>query len=268
MDALPLSAARWLSILVVVLMAFASAAGLLLDPLYRDNLLVSSGWRGNDLVTLFVATPLLAGAIARAGDGSPRAALVWVGLLDYALYNYAFYVFGAAFNGLFLVYVAIVTLALFALVAALVGLDAASIGRRFDGGTPVRGVAVFLGMLALGLGGFHVAVSAAYLFTGVVPPIVAATGHPTHVVAALDLSLVVSVSALGTVWLWRGQPWGYVTAAVTTVKGAVYMLALSAATVAAVRAGATGDLSPVGLWAAIGIGCLVSAWALLAHLER
>jgi hypothetical protein len=52
-------------------------------------------------------------------SGSTRGMLIWLGLLAYALYNYAFYLFGAAFNALFLVYVAAFATPALALVAAL-----------------------------------------------------------------------------------------------------------------------------------------------------
>jgi hypothetical protein len=47
------------------------------------------------------------------------------------------------------------------------------------------------------------------------------------------------------------------------VKGAVYMLALSIATVSAYRAGATEDVAQVALWVPIGLGCVIALAALL-----
>ncbi len=49
-----------LSIVVLALMAIAAAGGLFVRGLYRDNLQVTSGWLGNDLVTLVIAVPALA----------------------------------------------------------------------------------------------------------------------------------------------------------------------------------------------------------------
>ena len=87
-----------LSILIAILAAIASAGGLLLDNLYRDNAFVTTTWLGNDAVTLFLAVPILVAAMILAKRGSFRAQLIWMGALDYMLYNYAFYLFGAAFN--------------------------------------------------------------------------------------------------------------------------------------------------------------------------
>jgi len=253
---------------VAGLTACAAALGLLVEALYRDNLLVSSGWRGTDAVTLVVAVPLLVVAAARAGRGDARADLLWLGLLDYALYNYLFYLFGAAFNGAFLLYVAIVIAATAGLVLGLVSLDVPEMARQFDARTPVRGVAAFLGLLAVGLGGFHVALAASFLVSGAPPALLRSIGHPTNVIAALDLWLVVTPSTIAAVWLWRHEAWGVVLAAVLSVKGALYMAALSAATLNAARAGALDDLSQLTLWASSGVSSLVAALVLLGHAQR
>jgi hypothetical protein len=93
-----LRTAYLLSTIIAFLAIVASAGGLLLGDLYRDNALVTVGWVGNDLVTLVVAVSVLVAALILSMRGSLRARLVWLGMLGYTLYNYAFYLFGAAFN--------------------------------------------------------------------------------------------------------------------------------------------------------------------------
>jgi hypothetical protein len=90
-------------------------------------------------VTLLVAVPLLAVTPVLARRGSVRATLVWPGLLAHLAYNDAFYLFGAALNAFFPLYVAVLVLAVAALVAALVRLDVAAASTAFSSGTPVRG---------------------------------------------------------------------------------------------------------------------------------
>lgn len=256
-----------LSLLAAVLMAVASAAGLLRPGLYRDNALVTAGWHGNDLVTLFVAAPLLAASALLARRGSPAGLLVMLGLLDYAVYNYAFYLFGAAYNSLFLGYVAIVVCAAVALIAGLVNLNPVGLGDALRR-SAAPAVAAWMVLVGIGLGGFWVATSLAYAVTGEVPPVVAAVGHPTNVIAALDLSMVVPPMLIGAAWLWQRTAWGYAIAVIVNVKGAAYMLALSAASVAAVRAGASDDATQLALWAPIGAGSLAASIALLIPAGR
>ena len=90
-----------LSVVIVFLSITASAGGLLFNNLYQDNAFVTAVWKGNDLVTIFAAVPILIAVIIFSMRGSQHAQLIWFGMLDYTLYNFAFYLFGAAFNGFF-----------------------------------------------------------------------------------------------------------------------------------------------------------------------
>jgi hypothetical protein len=262
-----LRSAYILSALIAVLTLVAAGGGLLIDDLYQGNALLVAGWRGNDLVTLIVAVPMLVASLILSVRGSRRARLVWLGMLGYTLYNFAYYLFGAAFNSFFLLYVALFDLSIFALLFALVRLDVDGIGQSFSSGTPVEWIAGFMIFVAVGLTAVYGAESLRFVATGRVPEIVTNTGHLTNIVFALDLSLVVPWFILGAIWLWQRRPWGYVLATILNVKGAVYMLALSAVTVSAVRAGASDDLAQVGIWGTIGLGSLVASLLLLGNVE-
>ena len=96
-----LRAAYRLSGAIAVLMVIASAAGLLVDGLYRDGPWAREALRGGDLTTMAVAVPILVTSLLLARRGSRAAQAVWLGALAYSLYNYAYYVFGAAFNDIF-----------------------------------------------------------------------------------------------------------------------------------------------------------------------
>ena len=65
-------AAFVLSIMFVVLAAIASAGGLFLNGLYRDNAFVTAAWQANDLITLLVMVPVLSVALVLAQKGSQR----------------------------------------------------------------------------------------------------------------------------------------------------------------------------------------------------
>jgi hypothetical protein len=116
-------------------------------------------------------------------------------------------------------------------------------------------------------GSVYIAQWLGFLMSGQVPDIVTKTGHPTNVVYALDLTLVIPVFIVGALWLWQRKPWGFVVAAIMNVKGAVYMLGLSASTLTAFRAGTVESPAEIVLWGSIGVGCLVAAVTLLACLK-
>jgi hypothetical protein len=256
-----------LSALVVVLMAVTAGLGLFSHDVYRDNALVAASWYGNDLVTLVVAAPLLTIALAGAWRGSRRAMLVWLGLLAYTVYTYAFYLFGAAFNSFFLLYTSLFTLSGAALIFGFASVDARSVHAQVSDALPTGRVAAFMALVGSSLGAVYLVQSLRYLETGDVPSPVGATGIHTHLIAALDLSLVVPVALLGAAWLWRGEPWGYVLAVVWSVNGTVYMMALVAATLSALWMGASGAWELLPVWGAIGVGCGTASRVLISNLR-
>ena len=262
-----LKSAFVLSVIIIVLMIVASAGGLFIADLYQDNLLVSAAWYGNDIITLLLAVPLFILSLVFSKRGSHRALLVWMGMLFYTLYNYAFYLFGAAFNGFFLIYVALFTFSTLALIFGMATLNVRSIEKLLQPNPIKKWVGGFMMLVAVLLGVFHVSISLGYVFTGVVPDIIVNIGHPTNVISALDLSFVVSFGFLGALWLWRGQTWGYVVAVIWNVKGAVYLIALSLATVQAFQVGATDDLFQLALWGPLAVGCMISSLLLLRNIK-
>lgn len=62
-----------LSIIIAILATIASVGGLLLNSLYRDNVFGTTTWLGNDPVTLFLAMPILVGALIFSAQGSLMA---------------------------------------------------------------------------------------------------------------------------------------------------------------------------------------------------
>ncbi len=257
-----------LSVLVGALAAAASAGGLFIDGLYkRDTVWASSQLRGNDLVTLVVAVPLLAVALVLAERGSLRARLVRLGALAYMAYNYAFYLFGAAFNELFLIYVAAFSLSLGALILGLAAVDAAAVARLFRERTPVRGIAAYMFFIAVFLGFNWMSRALGFLTSGRIPQDILNSGLPTAIVYAIDLSLL--VPALGWVGalLWKRRPWGYVLGTVLMVKCATYPLALIGMGIFAARAGVPGARAMMPFWIGFAAVSLVALGLLLGNMK-
>jgi hypothetical protein len=256
-----------LSGIVLALIAVASFAGVFAEGLYRDNLWATSQWRGADFIRFFVAVPLFAGAIYFTRKGSIRGLLVWLGFLWLAVYDYAFYLFAAAFNELFLVYVAIFGLSIGALIWALPQIDTHAIKQQFTDRVPHRLISGYMVFWVLMLGGLWVGMSVAFLITGNVPQSVIDSGHPTAIVFALDLGVLLPAVALAAYWLWKREPWGYVLAVMVNVKGATYALALISMGVFMERAGIeSGGLA--FLWAFFAVASLAAALGLLWNLRE
>ena len=255
-----------LTAVIALLLTVAAGAGLFLDAYDGETEFARNAYRGADLVSLFMAVPLLVGSCAAAVRGSFRGHLLWLGSVAYCVYQYA-YVFAYGWGELFPVYLLLFSLSSFTLVAWLVLVPWSEVAGRFDEGLPRRGTAWFLWVLAAGLGlmeGLQVVIA---LATGETPEIVVLTGHVTSPVYVLDLGFVVPLMVVAGIWLRRGMPWGYVAAPIMLLKGVMVGLGLLAANVVAVATGSPGDGPLVALWALIGVGSAVALTVFLRHVD-
>ena len=261
-----LKTSAYLSAAIAILAVLASTGGLFWDGIYHDNAFVTTTWLGNDAITLFLVVPILIIALIFAARGSLKAHLVWLGALDYMLYNYAFYLFGAAFNAFFLIYTALLGLSIFALIFGLAALDVSKINRQFSQRTPVKWIGGYFLFVAIGLSLVYVAQSIGFIATGQLPAIVTISGHPTNVVFALDLTLLVPWLALGAVWLMQRRSWGYVIAGILSVKGPLYTLVLGVNSILVVNAGIT-PTSELPLWGTLTILGLIAGAFLFGNMK-
>jgi hypothetical protein len=130
--------ARRLSTVLLAVMLIQALTGLAFQAAYRDVVWIRTTWFGNDWVTLVVAAPLLLMGLRRTAVGSGQGLLLWLGLIGFALYNYAFYLFGAALNAFLPVYVVAVMLAATVLILALSQVDAIRFAHSVRPTAPVR----------------------------------------------------------------------------------------------------------------------------------
>jgi hypothetical protein len=249
---------------IVPLALAASAAGLLVPGVYRDNAWIVPQNRGQDLLTLCILPVLLAAAFA-AERGSARAVLVRLGLLGYLGYTYTGAAFAFAFNPLFPLYVALFSLSLFALASAVAELDPAGLRDRFDARTPRRTVAAFLALVAVMLTAAYAGQIAPFYTTGALPEPMRQAGTTTFFVYALDLGVVVPLAVIATRRLLGRRAWGETLAAVLLIKAATMGLALLSMTWFVARAGLGIEAGLTLVWAVIAAGGLALSVRFLAH---
>jgi hypothetical protein len=251
----PLKISYILSYILLFLALIASAGGIFMEGLYRDAEWIKNAWFGNDVVTLVIAVPLLALALWFARKGSVRAVILWMGLLSFLLYNYAFYLFGAAFNWFFLLYVALFSLSMYALILGLGNLDVAAIVKEVQWKASFKWISIFLVFISLPLAIVEGSQCIGFITHGKVP-------EAPALIFALDLSMVVPITALAALLLWRKHPWGYLLGTIMLVKAFAYGLVLCVTTAAVVSFSTNGKwdpLMPFYVFVAAGglIGCIV-----------
>ncbi len=200
-----------------------------------DSVSAASQAIGQDFVTLLIGVPLLLASVYLAARGSLRGRIARAGALWYFAYTYLLMMFGAAYNPLFLVYVALFSASLSAFILSLLTMDIARLPSQVSPGFLRRTVAwmliVFGGLLAL-------------LWLGRIAPSLTTDATPqgldsysTLFVQAGDLGLVVPLAVVSGVLLLRRHPAGYLLTGVMLVKGATFGLALGGMMVAMMAAG-------------------------------
>ncbi|MFO7916958.1 MAG: hypothetical protein R6V13_02625 [Anaerolineae bacterium] len=166
--------------------------------------------RGADAVLLFVGIPLLVVSIVLYRRGSLRGGFLLTGTLAVFLYNGASLAFGAAYNDLFLLYVAYFSTSLYAFALALGSIDLGTLPAHVSSDLPRRGIAIFIFVAGLSAGVWLMDIIAA-LAEGGVPPNLA--GYTTDVTAVIDVGVILPTAFLTGVMLLRRKALGYPLAA-------------------------------------------------------
>ncbi|PRR82106.1 hypothetical protein [Clostridium vincentii] len=205
-----------------------SMLGTFLNNLYNDNEFVRAIWQGNDIVTGFIVVPLMFWSMKKVSEGgkSKRSFLIWLGCLWYLIYNYVFYVYGAAFSVFFLPYTAIIISSVLAMFFALTLIDVGNFLEKVKTEASIKSVRVFLYIFAILLGGAWIAMASTYFFTGEVPTAIVQTGHPTGVVFATDLIFLISPLFILTLYLKSKKPWALILTPVILIKCCLYPMVL------------------------------------------
>lgn len=191
---------------------------------YYDTVSSAAQQQGNDLVTLVVGLPLLAISGWLARRRSLRGQLLLSGTLGFFLYTYMSMAMLSAYNSLFLVYVALFALCLYAFILSMLAIDLHSLPQRFSARLP-RG---WIAGLLFFIGGFLLL---AWLGR-IVPPLLAGQdplleNTTTLVIQAMDLALIVPLAILAAIQLLRRSPWGYLLTSLALLKGITLGLGVS-----------------------------------------
>lgn len=199
----------WFTLPIALLLTIAAGGGVFIDGLYRDSRYFVAQARGQDLVNLVLVLPTLIVTAILAYRGSPRARLVWLGVLIYLVYSYVIATFSVKFNPLFLVYVALLDCSLYALIGGLVTIGMAGMHRRFTEKIPVRFASVYLALLAILFYCLWLSETIPALIAGAIPQSIQDNGTPTNAVHVLDMAWILPAFVITAVSLWRQQPLGY-----------------------------------------------------------
>lgn len=181
------------------------------EGIYRyDSIFKGAANRGSDVVTLAIAIPLLAITLARYRRRSIRAGLLLLGTLVWFLYVGVSLALGTAYNSLFLVYVALFSASLFAVVSVFRSIDPEGLAARCSPTMPRRVPGVF--MLVSGMVTFVIWTQplVTALIAGEPPEML--DNSMTMVTETLDLGVIVPIATLSGVLILRRWALGYIMA--------------------------------------------------------
>lgn len=254
-----------LSVWLAALMIAQPLLGRIFEGQYRDAAWIKTTWFGNDLVTLLLIVPLLIGALMLVRRDSLRGLLLWVGVLGYGIYNYAYYLFGAALNIFLPLYVVLFVLSVITLILVLSRIDAVQVAAGFRAKTPVRFIGGYFVFVALGLSLVWFGMWAGYIFAGRPTPI---ETEAFKLVAALDTSIIVPLMAFSGILLWRRNAWGNILAGIAGILGSVYLLVLSVNTVVAILRGLAKAPGELPIWGVLAATTIAVTVVLFSNVKR
>jgi hypothetical protein len=203
----------WMSIAAAVIAAAGSIVGLTaVGSIYgRETAAFVDEAIAQDIVNLVVVAPAIIVSALLARRGSLPAWLAWLGAMAFTVYNYVIYTLSIHAGPLFLAWVAVLGLSLYALIGGLGALDPRSVRTRFVS-APRRTVGWFLIVVAALFGGLWLTDIVPALLSGQVPAAARDLGLPSSPVHVLDLAFYLPVAFTAGVLLLRNRARGYVLA--------------------------------------------------------
>ncbi len=232
---------------------------------YYDTVSSAAQQQGNDVVTLFFGLPMLAVSTWLAFRGSLRGRLLLTGTVGFFLYTYLSMSMLTSFNALFLVYVAVFALSLYAFVLCMMSFDLKTLPEHFSARLPRRAIAGLLFIVGAFLGMAWLGRVMSPLLPSQTPALENTT---TFVIQAMDLGLIVPAAILAGILLLRRSAWGYLLASVFVMKAIALGLAVSAMSINMTLAGTPDSLAIMVPFLVITVLNLGAAAALMRNITE
>jgi hypothetical protein len=231
---------------------------------YWDTVSAAAQAQANDLVTLVLGLPLLAISFWLTLRGSLRGRLMLTGTLAFILYTYITMCFGAAYNQLFLIYVALFSLSLFAFILSMMTFDLKTLPQHFSEKLPRGWIAGLLFLAAAFLSLAWLGRVAATFAPGAIPALENTT---SLFIQVMDLGIVVPLCVLSGSLLLRRSAWGYLLASVGLLKFLTLAIAVSLMGLNMARVGVPVSPVELGVFPTLALANLVTVVILLKNIK-
>lgn len=179
-----------------------------------------------DIVTIFIAIPLLLLSLYFSTKGSIKAYLILAGTMGYFVYTYLSYLFLCQFNPFFLVYCILSFLSVYGLIILLSNEKAKDISSYFRKKTPIR----FLGM-------FQIICASLFLFmwlNRIIPTFnedfskIQLEHYTSLVIQGLDMGFVIPFTIMSGIMIMKKHYMGFMLSSVLIFKLGTLMTVICA----------------------------------------
>jgi hypothetical protein len=232
---------------------------------YWDTVSSAAQMQANDLVTLALGLPLLAISLRMTLRRSLRGHLLLTGTLGFILYTYITMCFGAAYNKLFLAYVALSSLSLFAFTLSMLSFDLKTLPMRFSEKLPRGWIAGLLFFTAAFLLLAWLGRIAATFTPNAIPVLENTT---SMFIQAMDLGVIVPLCVLSGILLLRRNAWGYLLASAGLMKFLTMGIAVSLMALNMARVGVPVSAVELVVFPSIAIVNLIMVALLLRDIQE
>jgi len=249
------------SLPLAVFVIVVSYAGLFIPDTYAKE---TANWTaqaiGQDIIDLFLITPLLLITSWLAYKKSRVALLLWSGVLVYLIYTFVLFCFAVHFNYLFIVYCTALGLSFYAFLYFLLSQIKEPVASWYNDRVPVKTVGIYLIILS---GLFYLLWLSEIIpanINNITPATITETGLITNPVHALDLSVVLPGMMIVAILLIKRKPLGLLLAPAVLTFGILMDITIGSLMIVMDMRGIETDLSLtviMGLLALFTLGLLI-----------
>jgi hypothetical protein len=203
----------WMSVAAALIAAAGNIAGLTAigDVYAHETPAFVNQAIAQDIINLAIVSPAIIVLALLARRGTLAAYLAWLGAMSFTVYNYVIYTLSVHAGPLFLPWVAVLGLSLYALIGGLAAIDVSSVKARIAK-VPRRTAGWFLIIIAVLFTGLWLTDILPAVLSGQIPSGAKELGLPSNPVHVLDLAFYLPATFAAGILLLRNRAWAYAIA--------------------------------------------------------
>lgn len=248
-----------LSVLLAMILAVVSYFGAFVPGTYdRDAASMAAQGAGQDMVDLFLVTPLLLILLVFVRKNNRITSMIFSGIVFYILYSFVIYCFGVHFNRLFLLYCAILGISFYLFIMTISYLNQENIKNWFNGKVSARMIGIFFIIIAVMFYMLWLKDVVPAVLNNTIPASVSDYHLLVNPVHVLDISIVLPGLFITAILIMKKQPLGYILTPVFLVFIILMAIALIAMVLMVKAQGYGDETSVAGIFMVIaGISILL-----------